>query len=68
MLLGTAIRARAVSGPLEEIRKAALEFSAGDRSRRLRLRTGDELEDVAVALNQTAAQLEQTISQSYNFV
>jgi two-component system phosphate regulon sensor histidine kinase PhoR len=63
MLLGTAIRARSVSGPLEEIRKAALDFSAGDRSRRLRLRTGDELEDVAKALNQTAAQLEQTISQ-----
>jgi two-component system phosphate regulon sensor histidine kinase PhoR len=63
MLLGTAIRARAISGPLEEIRKAALEFSAGDRSRRLRLRTGDELEDVAKALNQTAAQLEQTIFQ-----
>lgn len=63
MLLGTAIRARAVSGPLEEIRKAALEYSAGDRSRRLRLRTGDELEDVAEALNQTAAQLERTISQ-----
>jgi two-component system phosphate regulon sensor histidine kinase PhoR len=63
MLLGTAIRARAVSGPLEEIRKAALEFSAGNRSRRLRLRTGDELEDVAAALNQTAVQLEQTVSQ-----
>ncbi|MDX1815546.1 MAG: histidine kinase dimerization/phospho-acceptor domain-containing protein, partial [Thermodesulfobacteriota bacterium] len=63
MLLGTAVRARAVSGPLEEIRKAALDFSAGDRSRRLRLRTGDELEDVAEALNQTAAQMEQTISQ-----
>lgn len=63
MLLGTAVRARAISRPLEEIRKAALEFSAGNRSRRLRLRTGDELEDVAVALNQTAAQLEQTIAQ-----
>jgi len=63
MLLGTAIRARAVTRPLEEIRKAALEFSTGNRSRRLRLRTGDELEDVAEALNQTAAQLEQTISQ-----
>jgi two-component system phosphate regulon sensor histidine kinase PhoR len=63
MLLGTAIRARAISGPLDEIRKAALDFSAGDRSRRLRLRTGDELEDVAEALNQTAAQLERTISQ-----
>ena len=63
MLLGTAVRARAVSGPLEEIRKAALEYSAGNRSRRLRLRTGDELEDVAEALNETAAQLEQTISQ-----
>jgi two-component system phosphate regulon sensor histidine kinase PhoR len=63
MLIGTAIRARAVTGPLEEIRKAALEFSAGNRSRRLRLRTGDELEDVAKALNQTAAQLEQTIAQ-----
>ena len=63
MLFGTAIRARAVTGPLEEIRRAALEFSAGNRTRRLRLRTGDELEDVAAALNQTAFQLDQTISQ-----
>jgi two-component system phosphate regulon sensor histidine kinase PhoR len=63
MLIGTAIRARHVTGPLEEIRTAALEFSSGDRSRRLRLRTGDELEDVAAALNQTAAHLAQTISQ-----
>lgn len=63
MLAGTAIRARHVTGPIEEIRKAALEFSAGDRSRRLRVRTGDELEDVAEALNQTASHLEQTIAQ-----
>jgi len=63
MLIGTAIRARHVTGPLEEIRTAALEFSSGDRSRRLQVRTGDELEDVAAALNQTAAHLAQTISQ-----
>jgi two-component system phosphate regulon sensor histidine kinase PhoR len=63
MLFGTAIRARSVTGPLNEIRQAALEFSSGVRTRRLRLRTGDELEDVASALNQTAVQLEQTISQ-----
>ncbi len=63
MLIGTAIRARHVTGPLEEIRTAALEFSSGNRSRRLRVRTGDELEDVAAALNQTAAHLDQTISQ-----
>lgn len=63
MLIGTAIRARHVTGPLEEIRTAALEFSSGDRSRRLRVRTGDELEDVAAALNQTATHLDQTISQ-----
>lgn len=63
MLLGTAVRARSITGPMEEIRKAALEYSAGDRSKRLRLRTGDELEDVATALNQTAVHLEQTISQ-----
>ncbi len=63
MLFGTAIRSRAVTGPLEEIRKAALEFSSGIRTRRLRLHTGDELEDVAAALNQTATHLEQTISQ-----
>ena len=63
MLAGTAIRARHVTGPLEEIRKAAGEFSAGNRSRRLRLQTGDELEDVAAALNQTAAHLERTIAQ-----
>ena len=63
MLAGTAIRARRLSGPLNEIRRAALAFSSGDRSRRLRMRTGDELEDVAAALNQTASHLEQTITQ-----
>ncbi|HEU5360242.1 MAG TPA: ATP-binding protein [Candidatus Deferrimicrobiaceae bacterium] len=63
MLAGTAIRARHVTGPLEEIRRAAMEFSSGDRSRRLRVRTGDELEEVAAALNKTAAHLDQTISQ-----
>src|SRR3989304_213979 len=51
------------SRPLEETRKAAGEFSAGNHSRRLRLQTGDELEDVAAALNQTAAHLERTIAQ-----
>lgn len=63
MLAGTAIRARHITGPLEEIRNAAVEYSAGNRSRRLRLQTGDELEDVAAALNQTAAHLERTIAQ-----
>ncbi len=63
MLFGTAIRARSVTGPLNEIRDAALEFSSGVRTRRIRLHTGDELEDVADALNQTAAHLEQTITQ-----
>jgi len=63
MLAGTAVRARRITGPIEEIRKAALEFSSGDRSRRLYVRTGDELEDVAAALNQTAVQLTHTLSQ-----
>src|SRR4030066_330675 len=56
MRAGTAIRDRHVTGPLEEIRKAAGVYSAGNRSRRLRLRTGDELEDVAASLHQTAVQ------------
>lgn len=63
MLAGTAVRARHVTGPIEEIRNAALEFASGDRSRRLHVRTGDELEDVAAALNQTAVHLNHTISQ-----
>jgi two-component system, OmpR family, phosphate regulon sensor histidine kinase PhoR len=63
MLAGTAIRAKRVTGPLEEIRTAAREFASGARGKRLRIRTGDELEEVAAALNESAVRLEQTIRQ-----
>jgi len=63
MLAGTAVRARRLTGPIEEIRSAALEFASGNRARRLHIRTGDELEEVAAALNQTAVQLTHTLSQ-----
>ena len=63
MLAGTAIRARHVTGPLDEIREAAGRFTSGDLSRRIHVRTGDELEEVADALNHAGLHLAQTIRQ-----
>ncbi|HBO69906.1 MAG TPA: hypothetical protein DD658_07140 [Deltaproteobacteria bacterium] len=63
MLIGTAIRARRVTGPLEEMRGAARDLAAGNLRRRVHVRTGDELEEMAFALNRTASRLEGTIHQ-----
>ena len=64
MLAGTAIRARHVTGPLKEMTAAARELASGNLGKRIHVRTGDELEETAGAMNQMAARLEQTISQS----
>jgi two-component system phosphate regulon sensor histidine kinase PhoR len=62
MLAGTAIRAKHVTGPLKEMTAAARELAAGNFGTRIQVRTGDELETLAEALNTTASRLEQTIS------
>lgn len=62
MLAGTAVRAKHVTGPLKEMTAAARELASGNFGTRIQVKTGDELETLAEALNTTAARLEQTIS------
>lgn len=63
ILAGTALIARRVTNPLKEMQSAAREMGAGDLSRRARIRTGDELEEMADAMNRMASQLASTITQ-----
>ena len=63
ILGGTALMARKVTGPLTEMRSAALEMGTGDLSRRVQIRTGDELEDMAEAMNRMASRLANSIAQ-----
>ncbi len=63
ILCGAAFMARRVTGPLSEMRAAAKEMGAGDLSRRVLVRTGDELEDMAESLNRMASRLSNTIAQ-----
>ncbi len=61
MIAGTALLARRVTGPIEEMRAAAADLASGNLRRRVHVRTGDELESMAAALNRTASSMEQTI-------
>ncbi len=61
MIAGTALLARRVTGPIEEVKSAAADLASGNLRRRVRVRTGDELESMAAALNRTAARMEETI-------
>jgi len=63
ILGGTALMARKVTGPLKEMQSAAREMGAGDLARRVLVHTGDELEDMADAMNRMASQLHDTIAQ-----
>ncbi|MGZ8472857.1 MAG: ATP-binding protein [Candidatus Deferrimicrobiaceae bacterium] len=63
MLAFTALRARRITGPLNEMKAAAQELSAGNLERRVRIRTGDELEVTGAALNLMATNLGRTIGQ-----
>jgi len=63
ILGGAAFMARRVTGPLGEMQAAAKEMGAGDLSRRVQVRTGDELEDMASAMNRMASHLAETIGQ-----
>ncbi len=61
MVAGTALLARGVTGPIEEVKAAAADLAAGNLRRRVRVTTGDELESMAAALNRTASRMEETI-------
>jgi len=63
ILGGTAIMARKVTGPLTEMQAAAKEMGAGNLARHVQVRTGDELEEMANALNRMASHLADTIGQ-----
>ncbi|MCL1925733.1 MAG: cell wall metabolism sensor histidine kinase WalK [Syntrophorhabdaceae bacterium] len=63
LLAGAAILARRITGPLAEMKEAVREIGAGNLARVVHVRTRDELEDVATAVNAMAAQLSETIRQ-----
>jgi len=63
ILGGAAFMAGKVTGPLAEMQAAAKEMGAGNLSRRVRIRTGDELEEMANAMNRMASHLADTIGQ-----
>jgi two-component system phosphate regulon sensor histidine kinase PhoR len=63
ILGGTAVMARKITGPLAEMQAAAKEMGSGNLARRIQIRTGDELEEMANAMNRMAAHLADTIGQ-----
>ena len=63
ILGGAAFMARRVTGPLAEMQSAAKEMGVGNLARRVQVRTGDELEDMANAMNRMASHLADTIGQ-----
>jgi len=63
ILGGAAFMARRVTGPLAEMRTAAKEMGAGDLARRVQIRTGDEVEEMAKAMNRMASHLADSIGQ-----
>ncbi len=63
ILAGTAVMARRVTGPLAEMQAAAKEMGRGNLARRVQIRTGDELEEMAGAMNRMASHLADTIGQ-----
>ena len=63
ILAGAAFMARRVTGPLAELQSAAKEMGAGNLARRAQVRTGDEFEKMANAMNRMASHLAGTIRQ-----
>jgi len=63
ILGGAAFMARRVTGPLAEMQAAAKELGSGNLARRIQIRTGDELEEMANAMNRMASHLADTIGQ-----
>jgi len=63
ILAGAGYLARRITVPLAEMQAAAREMGAGNLSRTLQIRTGDEVEEMADALNRMASQLARTIDQ-----
>ncbi len=63
ILGGAAFMARRITVPLAEMQAAAREMGGGNLARRVQVRTGDELEEMANAMNRMASHLADTIGQ-----
>jgi two-component system phosphate regulon sensor histidine kinase PhoR len=63
ILGGAAFLARKITGPLAEMQAAAKEMGGGNLARRAQVRSGDELEEMASAMNRMASRLADTIGQ-----
>ncbi len=63
ILGGAAFLARRITGPLAEMQAAAREMGAGNLLRTVQIRSGDEIGDMAHAMNRMASQLSRTIGQ-----
>ncbi|HET7294738.1 MAG TPA: ATP-binding protein [Vicinamibacteria bacterium] len=53
-----------LAGPLSDIMEAARRFARGDLSARIRARRGDELGELARILNQSAAELQERLTEN----
>ena len=60
----SALLARPLAGPLEEIMTAARQFAAGNLAARIRVHRSDELGELARILNQSAAQLQERLTEN----
>jgi two-component system phosphate regulon sensor histidine kinase PhoR len=60
----SALLARPLAGPLEEIMTAARQFAAGNLGARIRVHRSDELGELARILNQSAAELQTRLTEN----
>ncbi|HET6617618.1 MAG TPA: ATP-binding protein [Gemmatimonadota bacterium] len=63
-LIAGSLLARYLSGPIRELQGMARRLTEGDLSARARVRTGDELEDLAEGLNSAAAGLADQVART----
>lgn len=50
-----------ITSPVRQMQKAAIQFAKGDFRTRVKIRTSDEIGDLAVSFNQMASRLEETV-------
>jgi signal transduction histidine kinase len=67
-VLVSALISRALTRPLSELQSAAEDIAAGNYSRRVRLRGGDEIGVVGQAFNRMAEAVERTRTQQHDFL
>jgi two-component system phosphate regulon sensor histidine kinase PhoR len=60
----SALLARPLAGPLEDIMTAARQFAAGNLAARIRVHRSDELGELARILNQSAAELQARLTEN----